>query len=195
MNWQKKKIILASTSPRRKELLQQIDLEFSVDPSAYEEDNSLNMLPHDLVKHFSQQKAQDVAKRHTDAIIIGADTIVALDNTVLGKPKDINDAENMLQKLSGKSHSVLTGLTIIDTKLQKERCIVEETIVTFRKLRREEIHHYITTYKPLDKAGAYGIQEYAGCFVERVDGDYFNIVGLPLAALIKMLHEINEAHV
>ena len=186
-----KTIILASQSPRRKHLLQQIGLEFEIDPSDYEEDMSLKMKPNKLAEFLSLGKAKDVAQRHKDSIIISADTIVAIDEQVFGKPKTPERAKYMLKKLSGKVHSVITGFTIIDTETQKQISKSVETKVYFKNLCEQEIDTYIASKEPLDKGGGYAIQGMGALFVERIEGDYFNIVGLPILALTTELKNFN----
>jgi len=178
-----RKIILASQSPRRKQLLEQIGLKFEIDPSNYEEDMSLKMEPNKLAEFLSLGKAKDVARRHKDSIIISADTIVAIDGEVFGKPKTSERAKYMLQKLSGRGHSVITGFAIIDTETGKEISKSVETKVYFKNLSEKEIDAYIATGEPLDRGGGYAIQGLAALFVEKIEGDYFNIVGLPILAL------------
>ena len=178
-----KKIILASGSPRRKMLLEQIGLNFEIDQSNYEEDMTLDMDPRELAKFLSLGKAKDVAQKHKDSIIISADTIVALDGEVFGKPKIAEKAKLMLQKFSGKPHSVITGFTIIDTETGKEVSKSVETKVFFKNISEKEIDAYIATNEPLDKGGGYAIQGLAALFIEKIEGDYFNIVGLPLSPL------------
>lgn len=185
-----RKIVLASSSPRRKELLDQINLTYIIDPSKYEEDNSMDVQPEELVKIFSQMKAREVAQRHENAVIIGADTIVVLGDKVLGKPKHTQDAKHMLQSLSNNYHDVLTGITLIDTTEEKEISSVVKTRIAFRELSSEEINYYVETHNPIDKAGAYGIQEFSALFAERIEGDYFNIVGLPLYKLSLNLKQL-----
>jgi len=174
---------LASQSPRRKQLLEQIGLKFEIDPSNYEEDMSLKMEPNKLAEFLSLGKAKDVARRHKDSIIISADTIVAIDGEVFGKPKTSERAKYMLQKLSGRGHSVITGFAIIDTETGKEISKSVETKVYFKNLSEKEIDAYIATGEPLDRGGGYAIQGLAALFVEKIEGDYFNIVGLPILAL------------
>ena len=178
-----KKIILASQSPRRRDLLKQIGLKFEIDQSNYEEDMSLKMEPNKLAEFLSLGKAKDVAQRHKDSIIISADTIVAIDGEVFGKPKTPERAKYMLQKFSGKAHSVITGFTIIDTETNKQVSKSVETRVYFKNLSEKEINTYIATGEPLDKGGGYAIQGLAALFVEKIEGDYFNIVGLPILSL------------
>jgi len=178
-----KKIILASSSPRRKNLLLQIGLKFEVDPSSYEEDMSLKMDPKELAEFLSQGKAKDVAHRHKDSIIIAADTFCVLDKELLGKPQTKEKAKIMLQKLSGKVHSVITGFTIIDTETGKQISKSVETKVYFERIPEQEIDAYVASGEPLEFAGAYAIQHLGGLFVEKIEGDYFNIVGLPVLPL------------
>jgi|SRR3989344_1335973 len=178
-----RKIILASSSPRRKNLLEQIGLNFKIDPSSYQEDMSLKIDPRKLAEYLSQGKAQSVAQRHKDSIIIAADTFCVLGKEVLGKPKTKENAKIMLQKLSGKVHSVITGFTIIDTKTNKQISKSVETKVYFKHIPEQEIDAYIASGEPLEFAGGYAIQHLGGLFVEKMEGDYFNIVGLPILPL------------
>jgi septum formation protein len=173
-----KKLILASSSPRRKQLLEQIGLEFEIHPSDIEEilDPALN--PREQVESLSQQKATVVASKFKNAIILAADTMVALDGEVYGKPKDRDDAIRMLKKFSGGTHSIVTGFTIIDTETKKSVTKSTETKVWFREMNEKEIESYIEKEKPFDKAGAYAIHELASVFVEKVEGDFFGGVGL-----------------
>lgn len=182
-----KKIILASSSPRRKDLLLHIGLEFEIDPSNYEEDMSLKLEPKELAEYLSLEKAKDVAQRHKDSIIISADTIVVVEGEVFGKPKTPERARYMLEKLSNKAHSVITAFAIIDTETNKQISKSVETKVYFKNLSEEEINNYIASGEPLDKGGAYAIQGLAGLFVEKIEGDYFNIVGLPIMPLAQEL--------
>jgi septum formation protein len=184
-----KKIILASNSPRRKDLLKQIGLEFEIDPSNYQEDMTLKMEPRKLAEHLSLGKSEEVAKRHKDAIIISADTIIVIGGEIFGKPKTESRARYMLEKLSGNVHSVITGFTIIDTATNKKITKSVETKVYFRRISGEEIDAYIGTGEPLDKGGSYAIQGIAALFVEKIEGDYFNVVGLPIAVLASELKD------
>ena len=178
-----KKIILASSSPRRKDLLSQIGIKFEIDPSNYEEDMTLKMSPSELAKHLSLGKAKDVAQRHKNAIIISGDTFCAIDNEVLGKPHTAEKAKEMLQKLNGKTHSIITGFSIIDTDTNKQISKSVETKVYFRAVTDKEIDAYIATGEPLEFAGAYAMQYLGGLFIEKIEGDYFNIIGLPILPL------------
>lgn len=184
-----KKIILASGSPRRKELLTRIGLKFEIDVSKYEEDMTLAMSPFELVKFLSLNKGREVAPRHKESIIISADTIVVLDDKVLGKPKDADEAIQMLVELQGRAHEVMTGFTIIDTATNKTHTDAVISKVHFRELNDNEIKAYVATGEPLDKAGSYGIQDIGSTIVERIEGDYFNIVGLPICALALKLKD------
>jgi septum formation protein len=178
-------IILASGSPRRKELLEQIGIEFKVIKSECDEDFDESLSPDEAVKVLSLRKSRDVFER-TGGIVIGADTVVAIDGRILGKPKDEEDAFDMLKLLSGRTHSVFTGLTVIKSKADITTVSVE-TKVTFKELDDNVIREYISTGEPMDKAGAYGIQAKGEVFAEKIDGDFFNVVGLPVSKLWDIL--------
>ncbi len=184
-----KKIILASASPRRKELLERIGLRFEVEPSNYEEDMNSGLEPHELTQKISLEKAEAVASKCKDAIVIAADTFVVFGGQILGKPHTEEDARKMLETISGNSHSVITGFSIIDTGKNKTLSKSVETKVYIRKLTMAEIDAYVKSKEPLDKAGAYAIQGLGAVIVERIEGDYFNVVGLPLSALVEALKE------
>ncbi len=184
-----KLIVLASTSSRRKTLLKQLGLEFIVISSKVSEKLNPRLKPKGQAEALSLQKAMAVADiyRHTknggSPLIIGADTIVSIDDEILGKPKSAREAKRMLKKLSGKIHCVITGFTIIDMGSRKIVTKSIETVVHFKKLNVLEISEYIKKEKFLDIAGSYAIQGLGAVFVEKIDGDYFNVVGLPLHAL------------
>lgn len=179
-------IILASKSPRRQELLKFITEDFTVKTAEVDETLPKNIEPQDAVLYLSKIKTQPF--KNENDIVIGADTVVAIDGKILGKPRDTADARDMLRLLSGKTHSVFTGVTIIKNKtVQSFYC---ETRVTFFELSNEEIDRYISTGEPLDKAGAYGIQGYGSLLVEKIDGDYFNVVGLPVSKVNRLLTKI-----
>jgi septum formation protein len=181
------RFILASSSPRRIELLRALNMDFDIIPSNYEE-NIIQKPPHELVCEFARSKAMDVAKNLSmDKVIISADTIVYKDDEILGKPKSRVEAYKMLKKLSGSSHSVITGICVIDKKSGKIFEDYEETVVFFKVLTDIEINDYINSGEPMDKAGAYGIQGLGGIFVEKIEGCYFNVVGLPVFKLNKLL--------
>ncbi|MBR5233016.1 MAG: septum formation inhibitor Maf [Clostridia bacterium] len=181
------KIILASASPRRKELLTLAGIEYEVIVSQCEETLPDGITPDKAVEELARQKAEDVFSRNTDALIIAADTVVALGNTILGKPKDEEDAFNMLSSLSGRRHTVFTGVCI-RTK-DKTDIFHVATQVEFYDLTEKEIKDYIATKEPMDKAGAYGIQGKGFALVKGIHGDYFNVVGLPLAETIRHLNK------
>ncbi len=186
-------IILASQSPRRKSLLRQIGLDFILQPSDIIEENmSLDLSPIDYSIGLARQKAEDVAgKQKEPSIIIAADTIVVIDGCIINKPRDANHACEMLRKLSSRTHTVYTGLAIALSPENTVVCAARATNVTFRSLEEDEIKDYVATGSPLDKAGAYGIQDdFGAVFVERIEGCYYNIVGLPLELLYRMLREL-----
>ena len=182
-----KKIILASTSPRRHNLLQQIGLKFEIVPSKYEEDMTLKLPPHELAMVLARGKAFEVAERKKSGIIIGVDTFVVLNKEVIGKPHNKVNAKKMLEKISNKILDVYSGVAIIDAKTKKEIIDYEITKVKIRKISSLEIKKYIDTKEPLDKAGAFGMQGLGAIFVAKVDGCYSNVVGLPLHNLEKNL--------
>jgi len=184
-----KKIILASASPRRKEILEITGLKFSVCVSDYEEDLSLKLPPRDLARFLSRKKAETIAHKYKNAIIIAADTVIVFKNRILGKPHRDKEAGKMLRLLNGRSHSVITGFTILDTGSGNKLSRSVETKVYFKRLSMEEIRAYVRSKEPLDKAGAYAIQGLGAVFIERIEGDFFNVVGLPLCALTESLKE------
>jgi septum formation protein len=184
-----KRIILASASPRRKELLEKLGLKFEVDASNCEEEIDPVLGPDELVRRISITKAKAVAQRHQDAVIIAADTIGVIGKKLLGKPHTADEAGKMLAKISGKSHEVITGFTILDTVTNKIMTGTVSTKVYIKKLTQQEIAAYVQTGEPLDKAGAYGIQGRGAVIVEKIEGDYYNVMGLPLSALTVALIE------
>lgn len=175
------KIILASASPRRRELLALLVPEFSVVPSLAEEHIAPDTPPHEAVRMLAKQKAADIFAKNPNSIVIGADTIVFAAGEILGKPRDAADARRMLALLSGCAHSVYTGVAVISPN--GEDVFAEATQVTFRQISTQEIDAYVATGEPMDKAGAYGIQERAAAFVSGIHGDFFSVVGLPVCAL------------
>lgn len=180
-----KQIILASQSPRRKELLRQIGLDFQVRPSGIEEIITSSD-PVEIVKALSRQKALDVAKKEgEDSLVIGADTIVVREGKIMGKPGDPEEACRMLWELQGGSHSVYTGVTLVFP--EETFTFAEETGVRMFPMTEEEIRWYVSTGEPMDKAGAYGIQGLGARFIEGVRGDYHNVVGLPAARVYQEL--------
>lgn len=179
-------IVLASASPRRAALLRQIGLEFDVIPSRIEEGVGVGD-PAEVAEALALSKAEDVAGVAGRAIVIGADTVVAVGGEILGKPIDCDDARRMLERLSGRVHSVVTGIAVIDAWAPRTVVDHEETRVWFKSLDPEEIDLYVESGEPLDKAGAYGIQGLGSVIVERIEGCYFNVVGLPLPRLSRIL--------
>ena len=184
-----KRIILASASPRRKELLGQIGLRFEVEPSDYDEEIVAGSEPHETARRLSLGKARTAARKHRNAIIIAADTFVVFGDRTLGKPHTDYEAREMLRALNGQAHSVITGFTVLDTESGKVLSRSVETRVHMRKLTLKEIESYVRTKEPLDKAGGYAIQGRGAVLVERIEGDYSNVVGLPLSALAESLRE------
>ena len=177
-----KPIILASRSPRRIHLLHQIGLSFTVQESGVDEHIPDGIAPEEVVRRLSLEKASRVAERLHDGIVIGADTIVVLDGKILGKPSSKGEAISMLSKLGGKTHTVFTGFAMIDVVSKKSYVDYEKTEVTFRRLSIEEIECYVESGSPMDKAGAYGIQDdYGAVFVERINGCFYTVVGFPLS--------------
>jgi septum formation protein len=175
-------IILASNSPRRYQLLTQIGIDFSVIPSDVDEDFSLTLPPEAFTEHWAREKAKNVATKHPDKWIIGADTIVCLDGKIFGKPKSQNDSFNMLSALSGKTHEVITGVSIIGLNSEIDLTFNERTFVSFKTLTDSDIRYYYKNYNPLDKAGSYGIQDWFSVHIHKIDGCYFNVMGFPLSA-------------
>jgi nucleoside triphosphate pyrophosphatase len=186
-SYKKRKIILASASPRRREILALTGLDFQVDAGDYEETMDLPLEPHELARFLSRQKAEAVALKYGNALIIAADTFLLFEGGLLGKPRDERDAKRMLGRLNGRSHSVITGFTVLDTAKKQSFSDSVETKVYFRHLTAKEIFSYVKSGEPLDKAGAYGIQGLGALLVEKIEGDYFNVMGLPLGALARSL--------
>jgi septum formation protein len=181
------KIILASNSPRRRELLTQIGLPFTVAPSDADESVLPGESPEAYAVRVALEKARIAAERAGEGIVIAADTIVAIGDIILGKPADAGDAKHMLELLAGKEHRVVTALAVMDAATARCAARISTTRVWFRELSGREIAAYVATGEPLDKAGAYGIQERGALLVERIEGCYSNVVGLPLSLLGEML--------
>ncbi len=193
LNWPK--LILASGSPRRKSLLQAVGADFKAVNPMVDEDGIENLTPETAVRQLAKEKAQEVRARLSPAdrkrLIVSADTVVAYRHHILGKPIDPADADRMLKMLSGRWHQVYTGLCLISPLDGRIITGYEVTKVKFRHLSSTYINNYVASGEPLDKAGAYGIQELGALIVEKVDGCYFNVVGLPLVKLDKMIRRLN----
>ena len=184
-----KKIILASSSPQRQSLMQKLGVDFIVEPADFDEASVAIGNPRKLAQALALAKAQKVARRHSGALVIGADTIVNLGHEIFGKPRDAKHAREMLKKLNGRGHTVITGVAIYDADTHKFLTDAVETKVHFRPLSDLEIGAYVKSGEPFGKAGGYAIQGLAAFFVEKVEGDYFNVVGLPLERLAERLKE------
>lgn len=186
-----RKIILASQSPRRKKLLEQIGLPVRIGKINVHEMLNPRLKPVKQAEELSKLKSQVAVKKYKNALVITADTIVAMDNEVIGKPRSMQDAQRILRKLGGKKHQVITAYTVADTKSGKSITRSVLTQVYVKRLTEDEIKNYVATGEPMDKAGAYGIQELGSVFIERIEGDYFTIVGLPLFDLSQTLKKFD----
>lgn len=185
------KLVLASTSPQRAEVLQAAGFSFQVLSSAVDETPVPGETPQNLVRRLALAKAELVAARSVGAVIVlAADTIVELEGRAFGKPRSTEDAREMLEQLSGRTHAVHTGVALIRLPDAENREAVETTLVTFAQLERREILEYLASGEPFDKAGAYAIQGHAGRFITRIEGCYFNVVGLPLARVYALMREL-----
>lgn len=188
----KREIVLASGSPRRRELLARFGVPFRVQTSHIDETRDLPASPAEVVEELARRKGRAVAEECRNALVIGADTVVVFKGNILGKPKNEQDAASMLKMLSGKEHQVYSGLSLITVhqgKIVKEYVSHRMTRVWMRSLSPEKIQWYVNTKEPLDKAGAYGIQGLGACLVDRIEGCYFNVVGMSLSLLDEMLAE------
>jgi septum formation protein len=183
----KTKIILASQSPRRRRLLERAGLRFSVIPSEFDEASISASTPDDYVRRLAVEKARDIGRKHPECWVIGADTVVVVDNGILGKPASPSEARGMLQRLSGRTHQVLTGYCICRMSGTRSFADTVRTDVHFKALSNDEIEWYIATGEPLDKAGAYAIQGIGAFLVKRINGSYTNVVGLPVCEVIEVL--------
>ena len=182
------RVVLASASPRRRQLLDLIGIAHEVRPANIDETMRPRETPRRHTERLAREKASAIAKRDPDLITIGADTIVVVNRKVLGKPANTDDAARMLALLSGREHCVTTSVAV--SRGKKLRSAVEEVRVKFRRLRDDEIEAYIATGEPMDKAGAYGIQGYGATIIERIEGDYFAVMGLPLVRLVGLLRDV-----
>lgn len=181
------RLILASSSPRRKELLDILQLPFHIVQSDVNEQVDSSLTPKEVVQELAYRKAKAVANQVGNVTVIGADTIVVCKGTILGKPKSSKEAISMLKMLSGNTHTVYTGVAIV--KAAKKSVFYEKTDVTFWELTSEEIEAYVNSGEPFDKAGGYGIQQLGATLVKRIHGDYFSVVGLPIAKLVRELRK------
>lgn len=183
------RLILASSSPRRRELLAQVALSFDVIPAHIDETRRVDEDPTTYVQRLAREKAEALYRIHSEAFVLGADTTVEIDGRALEKPVDRADAERMLRALSARTHHVHTGVALLSP--HGSRAHLETTSVTFSTIDEAELQHYLDSGEPYDKAGAYGIQGYAARWIPRIDGDYFNVMGLPISATVRLLKELN----
>ena len=185
-------IILASASPRRESILSKVELKFISIPSNTVEDFSIKLPPEAFCEHWAREKAMNIAKDYPRSYILGADTIVVLDNKILGKPKDRDHSISMLKSLSGKTHEVLTGISIIQIDSGVDVSFNTSTYVSIRTLTNSDICNYINIYNPYDKAGSYGIQDGFSKYVKKIDGCFYNVMGLPISEFYKHFLEIRK---
>lgn len=184
-------LVLASSSPRRKDLLARLGVPFTIAPSAVEEKSLNGESPEDQVRRLALAKAQEVSGRRGDSWVLGADTIVVIDNCILGKPRDPEEAMSMLARLAGKAHEVYTGYALVTERFpDKRRVRWVRSIVRIRDLCEEEIEGYVNTGEPMDKAGAYAVQGIGSGIVESISGSYTNVVGLPLCEVARDLQQL-----
>ncbi len=186
-----KRVILASTSPRRVEILSKTNLEFDVVKCEYEEDMSLPLHPAQLAESLALGKAESIAHNYEDSVIIAADTFVIFEDKILGKPASVNEARSMLNMLSGKMNQVVTGVAIIDTSNNSKKEFHCMTNVFMKELPTDTIESYLHTGEPLDKAGAYALQGYGSVLIEKIEGDFFSAMGLPISRLADILKEFD----
>ena len=186
---QKTKIILASGSPRRKQLLKSLGVEFEAVAPNMDEIYDSELAPKEVAKHISKNKAQEIVGRYPECAVIAADTIVVINNEILGKPEDEDSAAEMIRKLSGSWHEVITGICIL---YKREITLFSETTrVHFKKIDNEFIDWYISTQEPMDKAGAYGIQGYGAMIVDKIEGDFYNVMGFPISKIMSELKKLD----
>jgi len=180
-------LVLASASPRRQELLRNAGIPFTVQPADIDETPRTGEAPREYAERLAREKALAVWRLRPQDVVLGADTIVVVDEAILGKPANAGDAARMLRLLSGRVHRVITGVCVVGAVASEERIASETTLVTMNELSDEEIRDYIATGEPMDKAGAYAIQGMASRWIPRIEGDYSNVVGLPVALVHAML--------
>jgi septum formation protein len=186
------RVVLASSSPRRRQLLDLIGIRHDVIPADIDESQVVGELPEQYAERLARSKSGVVAAQHPDAVVIGADTIVVVDELVLGKPRDVGDAARMLGMLSGRSHTVMTAVAVCHQG--KIESAVEVVDVTFMPIDETAIAEYVATGEPMDKAGAYGIQGYGATIVRRIDGDYFAVMGLSLVRLVGLMRTLGISY-
>jgi septum formation protein len=189
------KIILASASPRRSEILESLGINFLAVSSNVDERPHVDETPADYIIRIARSKVIGVARQYESGLVIGADTVVVLDSKILGKPSDDEDARQMLESLAGRWHAVMTGVALYDTTTKREVVDFEKTLVRFAPLSIAEIDWYIATGEHKDKAGAYGIQGSAGLFVEEIAGNYHNVVGLPIPLVYRLAKRLGYSFV
>lgn len=183
-------LVLASASPRRRQLLEQIGVQFEATSSQAEESVDVSLLtPVQQARALAQVKGRDVAARYPDRLVLAADTIVVVDGLVMGKPADAKEAYAMIDRLQGRAHEVITGVALIHNATNRELVAHEVTTIWMRPLSGAQISRYVNSGEPLDKAGGYAVQGRAGALVERIAGCYYNVVGLPLSRVVRMLEE------
>ncbi len=194
MNLKLPKLILASGSPRRSEILTSVGWEFEKQVADIDETELPNEKPDDYVRRLAREKAHAVAVNYADALVLGADTIVVIDENIIGKPKDLSDAKRMLEMLSGKWHEVLTGIAIVKVSANERRVKsgVQKTRVKFAELSGAEVAYLVEKGEPLDKAGAYAVQAQAALFIEEIKGDYWNVVGLPVNLVYETVNSFGQ---
>ena len=186
------KIILASQSPRRAEILRMIGVNFKVDSSNINEEINQKIEQNEIAMNISKAKAEKISQKYPNNIIIGADTIVVYNEKIFGKPKDKNESRKMLKSLSGDCHKVITGVTIMNKKLGVLKTFSETTKVFVQKIPTKQIEFYVNNYNTLDKAGSYGIQDWFSVWIKKINGCYYNVMGLPISKLHKHLAEIEK---
>ncbi|MDE0403848.1 MAG: Maf family protein [Nitrospira sp.] len=182
-------IILASTSPRRRELLALLGIAFEIVPPTFEEIPSPDLSPREQAKQFALDKARSIARRHPDDLVLGSDTVIEIDGTLVGKPQDLDDAETMLRQLRGRTHQVHTGIALIHEAAYVTVVRVETALVRMTAFTDQELRRYLETEESLGKAGAYSIQGEGARFIEKIEGDYPTIVGLPLRQTANLLEQ------
>ena len=186
--------ILASKSPRREKILKMINIDFSILPSNVKEDFRLRLPPEAFAEHWAREKALDISRSKLKSLVIGADTIVVLDSLKLGKPKNKIESMSMLKLLSGKTHQVITGVSLIHRELDLDISFNDTTLVSVRKITQAEISNYISLHNPLDKAGAYGIQDGFSAFINSINGCFYNVMGLPISKLYSVYKKLNNIY-